>query len=91
MVQLNAAVRLTADAKAEIEQDVKAGKYKIIHGEGKRWMAVEFANGRFGVIDSEAPGTHNKIRASGLGRETAIHAVDDANAKHKFNPVTTLR
>lgn len=91
MQKINAAMRLVADAKGEIEQDLRAGKYKAVTDKNLRWFAVEFPNGRFGVIDSEAPGTHNKIRASGLARETAIQAAEEANAKNKFHPTMTMR
>ena len=91
MTQLNAATRLMSSAADEIAQDLKDGRYVVVEGQGKRWMAVKFPNGRYGVIDSQAPGTHNKIRAAGLAEETAVQAVKEANATHKFHPTMAMR
>jgi hypothetical protein len=91
MTQLNAATRLVADAMREIERDLQRGRYKVVEGQGQRWMAVQFPNGRYGVIDSQVTGTHNKIRATGLCEEQALHAVKSANAQQKFHPTMTMK
>jgi hypothetical protein len=74
MTQINAAARLMATA------------HKVVEGEGQRWNAVQFPNGRFGVIDTQR---ENGTLAAGLDEADAIEAVKIANANHKWHPTLT--
>ena len=91
MIELNAGTRLVADAKSDIAKAVQAGKYVIVEGQGHRWMAVKFPNGRYGIIDSQAPGENNAIRAAGLDEGVAIKAVKEANSTGKYHPAMSMR
>lgn len=101
MVQLNAAARLVATAtgvtadegiadKAHAEQQIKSGRYKVVEGEGQRWLAVKFPNGRFGVLDMGVTGQASPMRAAGLDEKTARKAVNEANRTGKYHPALTM-
>jgi hypothetical protein len=79
MQQLNAAARLVAH------------QHKIVEGEGQRWNAVQFPNGRFGVIDTQHPSGSESIQAAGLDHEDAVRAVQTANKTGKWHPTLTMK
>ncbi len=59
---------------------------KIVAGEGRRWSAWKFPNGRFGVKDSER---HCQTLASGLDEADAVEAVNIANDNARWHPALT--
>lgn len=67
---------------------IQTGVYAVVAGEGQRWLAVRFQNGRFGVLDLGLP--HSNIRAAGLDEATAVNAVNAANEAGRFHPTMVL-
>lgn len=74
---------------AYTQEQIRTGRYRVVAGEGQRWLAVQFPNGRYGVLDMEAPGSN--MRAAGLTEATAVGAVTEANATGRFHPTMTMR
>ncbi len=94
MTQINAAARLVADVEDEhqAKRDVHIGRYKIVEGEGQRFWAVQFKNGRFGVIDSQRPGSNEPVAlASGLDERDARRAAQTANKEGRWHPALALK
>jgi hypothetical protein len=89
---INAATRLVADHEDEAKRDTHLGRYKIVDGEGQRFWAVQFKNGRFGVLDSKRPGSHEPVPlASGLDEKHARLATKTANRDGKWHPTLGLQ
>jgi hypothetical protein len=59
---------------------------KIVAGEGRRWTAWKFPNGRFGVKDSER---QCQTLAAGLDEVDAVEAVNIANDNDRWHPTLT--
>lgn len=94
MTQVNAITRLVADFEDEhaAKSEVGKGRYKVVEGEGQRWMAVQFKNGRFGVIDCQRPGYNEPTcLAAGLDEKDAVRAVRTANSTGKWHPTLAMR
>lgn len=55
---------------------------KIVAGEGERWIALQFPNGRFGVKDRQ----RGQYLAAGLDEADAVEAVKIANNNGRWHP-----
>jgi len=69
--------------RAYTERKIADGTYKVVEGEGLRFMAVTFPNGRFGILDMERAGSN--LMAAGLDEADSVGAVVIANANGKYN------
>jgi len=89
-----AATRILADVQDEQEakSEIHRGRYKIVEGEGQRFWAVQFKNGRFGVVDSQRPGYSEPTPlATGLDEKDARRATKTANHDRKWHPALALK
>jgi hypothetical protein len=82
--QLNAAVRLVADAKQKIAEDVQAGKYQIVDFHDQPYQVVKFKNGRFGVVRRDGP-SGSPVVSAGQDEAGARKSAEHANKTGRWN------